>query len=117
MLNLIGQRIKRFKLNSVRLDGSVPQKKRQQLVHQFQHDPTCRLFLCNQREARRDSICRRGHEYGRQCGSCPGIRRCSKAAASPRAHRMGQRNPVQVYLLVTEQTIEEKLLGTLASRK
>ena len=33
-----------------------------------------------------------------------------------RAHRMGQKNPVQVYLLVTEETIEEKLLGTLAAK-
>ena len=33
-----------------------------------------------------------------------------------RAHRMGQKSPVQVYLLVTEKTIEEKLVGTLAER-
>jgi hypothetical protein len=33
-----------------------------------------------------------------------------------RAHRMGQKNPVQVYLLVTEATIEEKLLQTLAAK-
>src|SRR5882672_5988473 len=45
MLTLIERQIKRFKLDSVRLDGSVPQKKRQQLVHQFQRDPACRLFL------------------------------------------------------------------------
>jgi hypothetical protein len=29
---------------------------------------------------------------------------------------MGQRNPVQVYLLVTEGTIEEKLLATLSAK-
>ena len=33
-----------------------------------------------------------------------------------RAHRMGQKNPVQVYLLVTEGTIEEKLLTTLSAK-
>ena len=33
-----------------------------------------------------------------------------------RAHRMGQKNPVQVYLLVTEETIEEKLLATLSAK-
>ena len=32
-------------LDFVRLDGSVPQKKRQELVHQFQRDPACRVFL------------------------------------------------------------------------
>jgi hypothetical protein len=30
---------------------------------------------------------------------------------------MGQKRPVQVYLLVTEETIEENLLGTLAAKK
>jgi hypothetical protein len=34
-----------------------------------------------------------------------------------RAHRMGQHQPVQVYLLVTEQTIEESLLTTLSAKK
>jgi superfamily II DNA/RNA helicase len=33
-----------------------------------------------------------------------------------RAHRMGQKRPVQVYMLVTEDTIEERLLGTLSSK-
>jgi hypothetical protein len=33
-----------------------------------------------------------------------------------RAHRMGQRRPVQVFLLVTEQTLEENLLATLAMK-
>ncbi len=33
-----------------------------------------------------------------------------------RAHRMGQKQPVQVYILVTEETIEESLLGTLSAK-
>ena len=34
-----------------------------------------------------------------------------------RAHRMGQKQPVQVYMLVTEGTIEENLLQTIAAKK
>jgi hypothetical protein len=33
-----------------------------------------------------------------------------------RAHRMGQERPVQVFVLVTEQTIEENLLSTLSGK-
>ena len=33
-----------------------------------------------------------------------------------RAHRMGQQQPVQVYVLVTEGTIEESLLATLSAK-
>ena len=34
-----------------------------------------------------------------------------------RAHRMGQKNPVHVYKLVTADTIEERLLDTLANKQ
>ena len=34
-----------------------------------------------------------------------------------RAHRMGQQQPVQVYVLVTEETIEDSLLNTLSAKK
>ena len=33
-----------------------------------------------------------------------------------RAHRMGQQQPVQVFVLVTEDTMEEKLLTTLSAK-
>jgi SNF2-related domain/Helicase conserved C-terminal domain/SWIM zinc finger len=112
MLNLIGQRIERFKLNSVRLDGSVPQKKRQQLVHQFQHDPTCRLFLATNAGATGLNLQAANTVVNVDLPWNPALLEQRIA----RAHRMGQKNPVQVYLLVTEQTIEEKLLGTLSAK-
>jgi SNF2 family DNA or RNA helicase len=34
-----------------------------------------------------------------------------------RAHRMGQKQRLQVYILVTEQTLEENLLATLSAKK
>jgi len=34
-----------------------------------------------------------------------------------RAHRMGQTQPVQVYVLVTEDTIEENMLATIAAKR
>src|SRR5260370_17141776 len=45
MLNLIEPLLKKRKLEFVRLDGSVPQRQRQELVHKFQTDQECRLFL------------------------------------------------------------------------
>ena len=33
-----------------------------------------------------------------------------------RAHRMGQKRPVHVYLMITENTIEENLLATLSAK-
>jgi hypothetical protein len=34
-----------------------------------------------------------------------------------RAHRMGQKRPVQIFLLVTNDTLEESLLGTLSAKQ
>jgi len=45
MLNLIEPLLKQRKIDFVRLDGSVPQKKRQEIVNRFQNDSQCRLFI------------------------------------------------------------------------
>ena len=52
MLNLVEPLLEKLSLDFVRLDGKVPQKKRQQLVHRFQNDADCRLFICPGRSLR-----------------------------------------------------------------
>jgi ERCC4-related helicase len=112
MLNLIENQIKRFKLDFVRLDGTVPQKKRQQLVHQFQREPACRLFLTTNAGSTGLNLQAANTVINVDLPWNPAVLEQRIA----RAHRMGQKNPVQVYLLVTEETIEEKLLATLSAK-
>ncbi len=112
MLTLIERQITRLKLDSVRLDGSVPQKKRQQLVHQFQRDPTCRVFLTTNAGSTGLNLQAANTVINVDLPWNPAVLEQRIA----RAHRMGQKNPVQVYLLVTEGTIEEKLLATLSAK-
>ena len=112
MLTLIERRIKRFNLDYVRLDGSVPQKKRQQLVHQFQRDPACRLFVTTNAGSTGLNLQAANTVINVDLPWNPAVLEQRIA----RAHRMGQKNPVQVYLLVTEGTIEEKLLATLSAK-
>jgi superfamily II DNA/RNA helicase len=112
MLTLIERQIMRLKLDFVRLDGSVPQKKRQQLVHQFQHDPTCRVFLTTNAGSTGLNLQAANTVINVDLPWNPAVLEQRIA----RAHRMGQKNPVQVYLLVTEGTIEEKLLATLSAK-
>ena len=109
---MIERQIKRFKLDYVRLDGSVPQKKRQQLVHQFQRDPACRLFLTTNAGSTGLNLQAANTVINVDLPWNPAVLEQRIA----RAHRMGQKNPVQVYLLVTEETIEEKLLATLSAK-
>lgn len=112
MLMLIERQIKRLKLDYVRLDGSVPQKKRQLLVHQFQRDPACRLFLATNAGSTGLNLQAANTVINVDLPWNPAVLEQRVA----RAHRMGQTNPVQVYLLVTEGTIEEKLLATLSAK-
>ena len=112
MLNLIEPLLKKFRLPYVRLDGSVPQKKRQSLVHTFQKDPDCKLFITTNAGSTGLNLQAANTVINVDLPWNPAVleQRIS------RAHRMGQKNPVQVYILVTEQTIEENLLATLSAK-
>ncbi len=112
MLGLIEPQLKQLDLSYVRLDGSVPQKKRQQLVHRFQSDDGCALFLTTNAGATGLNLQAANTVLNVDLPWNPAMleQRIS------RAHRMGQRGPVQVFILITEQTIEEKLLTTLSAK-
>lgn len=112
MLGLVERELERLDLAYVRLDGSVPQKKRQQLVYRFQRDPGCTLFLTTNAGSTGLNLQAANTVINVDLPWNPAMleQRIS------RAHRMGQKNPVQVYILVTEGTIEEKLLATLSAK-
>jgi superfamily II DNA or RNA helicase len=113
MLNLIEPLLKKRNLDFVRLDGSVPQKKRQQLVQRFQTDADCRLFLTTNAGSTGLNLQAANTVINVDLPWNPAVLEQRIA----RAHRMGQKRSVQVYLLVTEDTLEENLLATLSSKK
>lgn len=112
MLGLIEPFLHKRDLRYVRLDGSVPQKKRQALMHEFQKDPDCRLFITTNAGSIGINLQAANTVINVDLPWNPAVleQRIS------RAHRMGQKNPVQVFILVTEDTIEENLLGTLSAK-
>ena len=97
----------------VRLDGKVAQKRRQMLVNRFQEDPQTRLFLTSNAGSTGLNLQAANTVVNVDLPWNPAVleQRIS------RAHRMGQRRAVQVYLLVTEQTLEENLLATLSAKQ
>ncbi|MCA9217571.1 MAG: DEAD/DEAH box helicase [Planctomycetales bacterium] len=112
MLNLIEPLIAKHGGQFVRLDGKVPQQKRQQLVHQFQTDPNCRVILMSNAGTTGLNLQAANTVINVDLPWNPAVLEQRVA----RAHRMGQQQPVHVYLLVTEQTIEERMLGTLSAK-
>ncbi len=112
MLDLIEPLLTKHKMPFVRLDGQVPQKKRQELVHEFQTDPRCQAFITTNAGSTGLNLQAANTVINVDLPWNPAVleQRIS------RAHRMGQKQPVQVYILVTEQTIEENLLATLSAK-
>ena len=112
MLNLIEPLLKRAGLDFVRLEGSVPQKKRQGLVDQFNRDPKCRVIIMTNAGSTGLNLQAANTVINVDLPWNPAVLEQRIA----RAHRMGQKRPVQVYMLVTEDTIEERLLGVLSAK-
>jgi SNF2 family DNA or RNA helicase len=113
MLDLIEPMLKKRKIEFVRLDGSVPQRQRQELVHRFQTSPECRVFLTTNAGSTGLNLQAANTVINVDLPWNPAVLEQRIA----RAHRMGQSQPVQVYVLVTEQTLEENLLTTLSAKK
>ncbi|MBM3835963.1 MAG: DEAD/DEAH box helicase [Verrucomicrobia bacterium] len=112
MLDLITELLEKHRLRFVRLDGQVPQKKRQQLVHAFQTNPDCRVFITTNAGSTGLNLQAANTVINVDLPWNPAVLEQRIA----RAHRMGQKQPVQVFILVTEQTIEENLLATLSAK-
>ena len=112
MLDLIEPLLETRGLRFVRLDGSVPQKLRQGLVHEFQTNAGCRLFLTTNAGSTGLNLQAANTVINVDLPWNPAVLEQRIA----RAYRMGQDQPVQVFILITEGTIEEKLLSTLSAK-
>ena len=118
MLDRIESRLTELGADFVRLDGSVPQKKRGPLVNRFQTDPMCRVICMTNAGSTGLNLQAANTVINVDLPWNPAVLEQRIA----RAYRMGQKNPVHVYKLVTVgpvggETIEERLLDTLASKQ
>jgi len=113
MLNLIEPLLGARGVDFVRLDGSVPQKKRQGLIQRFQEQPGCKLFLTTNAGATGLNLQAADTVVNVDLPWNPAVLEQRMA----RVYRMGQKRPVQVYLPVTEDTIEEGMLDTPEAKR
>jgi len=112
MLDLIEPLLQKRDLSYVRLDGSVPQRKRPALVREFQQNGDCKFFLTTNAGSTGLNLQAANTVINVDLPWNPAVleQRIS------RAHRMGQKKQVQVFILITEETIEENLLSTLSAK-
>jgi superfamily II DNA/RNA helicase len=92
VLGLIEPLLDAAGIKFVRLDGSVPQKKRRQLVSEFRDDPACRAFITTNAGSTGLNLQAANTVINVDLPWNPAILEQRIA----RAHRMGQQRPVQV---------------------
>lgn len=112
MLDLIEARFPESTGRFVRLDGRVPQRKRQALVDSFSTDADRSLFLTTNAGSTGLNLQAADTVINVDLPWNPALLEQRIA----RVHRMGQKRLVQVFVLVSEETLEEQLLGTLAAK-
>jgi hypothetical protein len=95
------------------LHGSVPGKDRRGLLERFHNDPDCRVFLSTDAGGTGLNLQVADTVINLEVPWNPAVLEQRIA----RVHRMGQHRPVQVINLVMRDSIEERVLRTLAQKR
>ncbi len=113
MLELVRELCERMDLGFAWHTGTVPQRRRRAEINAFKNDPNCRVFLSTDSGSTGLNL---------QCASV--VINCDLPwnpakleQRIARAWRKHQTKPVSVFNLVSENTIEHKMLGTLANKQ
>lgn len=113
MLELTEPILQRIGLGYVKLTGDVPSAKRGALIQKFFDDPDCRVFLSTDAGGVGLNLQAASLVINLDLPWNPAVLEQRIA----RAHRHGQPSSVQVINLVAKDTIEERMLDTLAAKK
>lgn len=105
--------LKRVGLGYVKLTGAVPSAKRGDLIKKFFDDPDCRVFLSTDAGGVGLNLQAASLVINLDLPWNPAVLEQRIA----RAHRHGQPSSVQVINLIAKDTIEERMLDTLAAKK
>jgi superfamily II DNA or RNA helicase len=97
----------------VRLHGGVPSGARGRLIDRFRDDPKCQVFLSTDAGGVGLNLQAASHVVNLDLPWNPAV----LAQRIARVHRLGQREAVNVVLLVSEGSFEERLEGTLDGKR
>lgn len=112
MLDILAQRLNKEKIDFYMLTGKTDKLLRQKLVNQF-NDNQVPVFLISLK-AGGTGLNLTGADVVIHYD--PWWNRAARNQATDRAHRIGQKNSVQVYELISEGSIEEKIMNLQQSK-
>lgn len=111
---VIDQLMKEFKEIAVKIDGSTPTPERHKAVEAFQRDTNIKLFIGNIQAAGVGLTLTASSAVAfLELPWTPG----ELQQAEDRCHRIGQKNAVNIYYLLAENTVEYKLAKLLDRKK
>ncbi len=100
-------------IGHVRLHGGVPSAKRGALIDRFREDPSCRVFLSTDAGGVGLNLQVASHVINLDLPWNPAV----LAQRIARVHRLGQREAVNVVLLVSRGSFEERMEVTLEAKR
>jgi superfamily II DNA/RNA helicase len=112
MLDLVEPQLEELDVSFVRLDGKIPQIKRKTIIKKFTDNPEVRIFLTTNAGSTGLNLQAADTIINLDLPWNPAL----LEQRIGRAHRIGQTKTVQVFLLVTAETIEERLLDLLGAK-
>ena len=111
---VIEQLMEKFGNIAVKIDGSVSSTQRQLAVDKFQHEAETRLFVGNIQAAGVGiTLTAASNVAFLELPWTP----AAVMQASDRVHRIGQKNAVNIYFLLAEDTIEERIASILDDKR
>ena len=107
MLDLIGEELKKAKIDYYRIDGSVKKEARMEMVEQFQNSQNQVSVFCISLKAGGTGLNLTAADIVIHYD--PWWNKAAQNQATDRAHRIGQKHAINVYQLIAEETIEQKI--------
>jgi SNF2 family DNA or RNA helicase len=113
MLRLAEEVVEKLGIGNALLHGGIPGKERRGLLERFRDDDDCRVFLSTDAGGTGLNLQAADTVINLEVPWNPAVLEQRIA----RVHRMGQHRPVQVFNLVMRDSIEERVLRTLAVKR
>ena len=113
MTRLVGRELKKMNVEYEYLFGGVPSKKRKDLINNFNNDKNKRVFLSTDAGGIGLNLQTANIVINIDLPWNPAV----LEQRIGRVHRLGQKQNVQVMNLISKDTIEHKILGTLNFKK
>jgi superfamily II DNA or RNA helicase len=113
MLRKAAEVVEKLGVGHTILHGNIPGKDRRKLLERFRDDPECRVFLSTDAGGTGLNLQAADTVINLEVPWNPAV--LDQRIA--RVHRMGQHRPVQVFNLVTRDSIEERVLRTLEQKR